>query len=87
MIVRIMAEGQYRVEGDTLSQISRLDEELMDALNREEADRFHTLLHQVADLVRTGAELPHDHLVESDLILPAADTTLDEAKRLFTDPV
>jgi hypothetical protein len=33
-----------------------------------------------------GTELSTDHLVESDLILPASDTTLDEAKRLFSDP-
>ena len=86
MIVRILSEGQYRVEGDTLNEIQQLDEELMDALTHDEADRFHQLLNHVAGLVRTGTELSTDHLVESDLILPASDTTLDEAKRLFSDP-
>ena len=86
MIVRILSEGQYRVEGATLDKINRLDEELMDALTRDQADRFHELLHQVAGLVRSGAELSHEHLVESDLILPADDTTLEEAKRLFAEP-
>lgn len=86
MIVRILSEGQYRVEGGTLDEIQRLDEELMEALTHDDGDRFHRLLNRVAGLVRTGTELSADHLVESDLILPAADTTLDEAKRLFSDP-
>lgn len=86
MIVRILHEGQYRVDGDTLEEIQRLDDELMDALTANHADRFHQLLHQVAELVRSGESLETEHLVESDLILPADDTTLDEAKRLFSDP-
>lgn len=86
MIVRILSEGQYRVEGDTLDHIQHLDEELMEALTHDEADRFHKLLNEVAGLVREGSPLAPDHLVESDLILPASDTTLEEAKRLFEDP-
>lgn len=86
MIVRILSEGQYRVEGDALDKINRLDEELLEALTHDEADRFRHLLNEVASLVRAGTELASDHLVESDLILPASDTTLEEAKRLFSDP-
>ena len=86
MIVRILSEGQYRVDGSTLDQIHQLDEELMDALTHDDSDRFHHLLNEVAGLVRTGTALSADHLVESDLILPASDTTLEEAKRLFADP-
>ncbi len=86
MIVRILSEGQYRVEGSTLDEINRLDEELLDALTRGESDRFHHLLNRVAALVRTGQALDAEHLVESDLVLPATDTTLEEAQRLFSDP-
>ncbi|MCY0900151.1 MAG: hypothetical protein OWU33_14725 [Firmicutes bacterium] len=86
MIVRILSEGQYRVDGDTLEEIKRLDDELMEALTLDDADRFHRLLNQVAELVRSGQALHAEHLTESDLILPAPDTTLEEAKRLFNDP-
>ncbi len=85
MIVRILTEGQYRVEGEMLDSIYQLDEELMDALTQNEAGRFHELLNQVAGLVRSGEHLPIEHLVESDLILPAVDTTLEEAKKFFED--
>lgn len=86
MIVRILSEGQYRVEGKALEQITELDEELMDALTQDQPDRFHELLNRVAGLVRSGTALDAAHLVESDLILPAVDTTLEEAKKLFADP-
>lgn len=86
MIVRILAEGQYRVDGTTLERIKKIDDELMVALTANESNEFHDLLRQAADLVRQGEALDPAHLVESDLILPAADTTLDEAKKLFSDP-
>lgn len=86
MIVRILSEGQYRVDGTTLEEIKKLDDQLMEALSAEEAERFHRLLQETADVVRRGVPLDPAHLVESDLILPAADTTLDEAKKLFSDP-
>ncbi len=86
MIVRILSEGQYRVDGDTLEQIKKLDDQLMEALTANQADHFRELLTRVAELVRRGTALDPEHLVESDLILPASDTTLEEAKRLFADP-
>ncbi|MCY0878060.1 MAG: hypothetical protein OWU84_03830 [Firmicutes bacterium] len=86
MIVRILSEGQYRVDGETLEAIKRLDDELMEALTLDDAERFQRLLHEVATLVRSGEALHAEHLTESDLILPAPDTTLDEAKKLFHDP-
>jgi hypothetical protein len=39
------------------------------------------------DLTRTGLRLQEDTFVESDLILPAADTSLAEAKKLFSENV
>ncbi|NMP23620.1 PspA-associated protein PspAA [Sulfobacillus harzensis] len=86
MIVRILSEGQYRVDGSTLETLKKLDDALMEALSLDQADRFHSLLTETAEVVRQGEPLDPAHLVESDLILPASDTTLEEAKRLFSDP-
>lgn len=86
MIVRILSEGQYRVDGDILANIKQLDDDLMEAMLADDEGRFEALLTALANVVRSGDKLAPDHLVESDLILPAADTTLAEAKRLFADP-
>ena len=48
-------------------------------------DRFETALKEMLDLVRSkGSPVPLDELVESDLVLPEPDITLEEAEELFT---
>ena len=55
--------------------------EIVELENREE---FHKLLRTMLDLVREkGAALPVEELVESDLVLPEPDITLEEAEELF----
>jgi hypothetical protein len=83
MIVRILAEGQYRVDGDQLEAIKELDQQLMAAVMADDEASFRRLLHEVVAIVRGGKPLGSDHLGESDLILPPADTTLAEAKQFF----
>ncbi len=84
MIIRIMSEGQYEVDGETLDRIKILDEHLMAAIERDDEAGFNQAFHEVVGLVRTGSVLEHHQLTESDLILPASDTTLVEAKLLFS---
>jgi hypothetical protein len=53
----------------------------------EDGDRegFGRLLKEMLDLVReNGTEVPLDEIVESDLVLPEPDITLEEGERLFT---
>ncbi|MGB9662152.1 MAG: PspA-associated protein PspAA [Moorellaceae bacterium] len=84
MIIRILTEGQYRVENEALSELDRLDDELLDAVAEGDAEEFHKRFQKVLALIRgRGTKVPDTELVESDLILPAPDTTLDEARELF----
>ena len=55
--------------------------EAVEAADRSSYDR---LLKKMLDLVREkGSPLPIDEIVESDLILPESDLTLEEAQVLF----
>lgn len=84
MIIRILTEGQYRVENEALSELDRLDDELLDAVAEGDAEEFHKRFQEVLALIRgRGTKVPDTELVESDLILPAPDTTLAEARELF----
>ena len=83
MIIRIMSEGQYEVDGEALDRIKVLDEHLMAAIEQDDEEGFNQAFHEVVGLVRAGTVLEHHQLTESDLILPASDTTLVEAKKLF----
>jgi hypothetical protein len=86
MIVRIQGEGQFELHDSEGAELERLDEELFAAIKGGEAETFEAALGAVAQYIRAqGDALPADRLVGSDLILPASDTTLEEARRLLTD--
>ncbi len=84
MIIRITTEGQYNLPGSFVDRLNEIDNQLVDAVEAADRSGFGGLLAQMLDLVREhGSPLPVDELVESDLILPAPDITLEEAQVLF----
>ena len=84
MIIRITTEGQYNLSGSFVDQLNEIDNQLVEAVEAADRRGFDNLLKQMLDGGREhGSPLPEDELVESDLILPAPDTTLEEAQVLF----
>ncbi len=84
MIVRILGEGQFNVPGAVLDDLNDIDNRLVEAVESEDEENFNLLLKEMLDLVRgKGAEVPVEELVESDLILPESDLTLEEAEHIF----
>ena len=85
MIIRISSEGQYNLPGSFIDQLNDIDNLLVEAVEADDLGRYEILLKQMLDLVReSGTPLPLDELLESDLILPEPDLTMQEAKELFT---
>jgi hypothetical protein len=84
MIVRIMADNQYRVEPEHEAEIGRLDTELEAAVQADDDDRFRgALQHLIQHVHDQGKVVPDDELVPSDIMIPAADMTLTEAKAVL----
>ena len=84
MIIRITSEGQFNLPGFFVDQLNEIDNELVEAVEAADRSSYDTLLKKMLDLVRTeGSPLPVDEIVESDLILPESDLTLEEAQVLF----
>jgi len=84
MIVRIMTEGQYRLKSSYLDKLNELDNRLVTVVAASDEKKYAKLFTQLLDVVRKNGEpLPNDEIVQSDLILPAPDTALEEAKRIF----
>ncbi len=53
MIVRILGEGQFRVEGDAAAKLTALDKDLDAAVRDDEAAVFkHASLHAAVALVK-----------------------------------
>ena len=84
MIVRILSEGQFNLPGSAIDDLNEIDNRLVEAVESEDEENFNLLLKEMLDLVRAkGAEVPVEELVESDLILPESDLTLEEAEHIF----
>lgn len=84
MIVRILTEGQYNLPGAYIDDLNAIDNELVEVVEAGDRDAFDRTLKRMLDLVReNGAPVPIDELVESDLVLPEPDITLEEAGELF----
>lgn len=81
MIVRILGEGQFRLDDAELDLLNALDDDVEAAAKAGDAEWLGRALGRLLDEVRTqGAELDPDLLLESDIILPDADATLDEVR-------
>ena len=84
MIVRILTEGQYNLPGAYIDDLNAIDNKLVELVESEDREGFDATLKAMLDLVReNGAPVPIDELVESDLVLPEPDITLEEASELF----
>ena len=85
MIVRILGEGQFSLSGSAIDQLNDIDNRMVEAVEAEDRDALRSLLRELETLVREkGEPVPLDELVESDLILPETDLTLEEAESIFT---
>ena len=85
MIVRILNEGQWRVDEGALTDLNQLDDAVEDAVSTDDEGELAAALHALLAEVRsTGTPVPDDELSDSDLILPAADSSLDEIRALLS---
>ena len=86
MIVRLMGEGQYRIDEELRGQLNELDERAQSAIDGEDEPALDDVLDGMWELVRErGERLADDDLSPSDLIIPPSDLTLEETRRLFSD--
>ncbi|MFJ1970840.1 hypothetical protein ACIO93_19390 [Streptomyces sp. NPDC087903] len=86
MIVRIMGEGQVRLADSHLTELNRLDNELLVEMENGDGPGFRRTLDALLSRVRElGAPLPDDSLEPSELILPSPDATLEEVRELLSD--
>ena len=85
MIVRIMGDGQYRVDDSVAAEISDLDDQAGAALEAGDEQAVRDLLRRLAETVRShGTRLDDSDLSPSDGIVPPDDLTLEEARELFS---
>ncbi|MEU1418587.1 hypothetical protein [Kitasatospora sp. NPDC005751] len=84
MIMRVMGEGQFEVGDAHLNRLNELDDELVTALDSGDEEQFRRALGELLGAVKEfGTPLPDASLEPSDLILPAAESTIDQVRELL----
>lgn len=85
MIIRIMGEGQYRLDEATLERVNALDNAGVAAVESDDEDAFHVAFEEMLEIIRAEGEHLEDEEIEtSDVIVPPADTSFAEAAAEFT---
>lgn len=84
MIVRILGEGQFRLDDEAFAAANAIDERLLQAAEADDDAAFQAALAELLELVASrGEPLPPDELNPSDAIVPGHGTSLVEARELL----
>jgi len=85
MIVRILTEGQWELSDDAMGSLNPLDDEIEKAVRTGDQAELADALHALLERVRSaGRPVPDEELLDSDLILPGADATVEEVQELLS---
>jgi hypothetical protein len=86
VIVRLLGEGQFRVDDSLIARLNELDDEVGKAVADGDERALWTGLQALADAVReNGVKLSDDDLSPSDAVIPPEDLSLEEAQELLQD--
>jgi hypothetical protein len=85
MIVRISGEGQYRLGDEDAARLNELENAVVAVVEGGREDGFDEAFSAVLDYVRAnGTPVGDDEIETSDVIIPPADISFEEAGKDFT---
>ena len=86
MIVRILNEGQWELSEEAVRDLNSLDDAVDKAVASGDQGQLASALQALLSRVRSsGTVVPDDELRDSDLILPDADSTVEDVRALLSD--
>ena len=85
MIVRILSEGQYRLDDAAFAAVHEIDDRVQAAADANDGPAFEAALAELQEAITSrGVELAPDEFEGSDAVVPARGTTLEEARDLLS---
>jgi hypothetical protein len=86
MIIRIMGEGQLKLDSSAADELNKLDSDLEKAVEANDDAAFRSALEALLGKARAmGVALPPDAIEPSELILPREGATIAEVRELLAD--
>jgi PspA-Associated protein len=85
MIVRILGQGQYKVDSSLTDRLNAIDDHIVDQVTKGDRDGFKRDLARLISIVKEqGEPLDPVDIIQSDVIVPPEDLTFEEAKLMFS---
>jgi hypothetical protein len=84
MIVRILGEGQFEVEGSLADHLNAIDNKIVEHVRKGDQKEFkRDLARLISTIKEKGEPIDPVDIISSDIIVPPEDLTLEEAKKVF----
>jgi hypothetical protein len=81
-----MGQGQFMIDNKILKKLNQIDNSIVQLVSNDRTDNteFKKRLSELTDIVeKNSKQLDPKEIVQSDIILPSTDLSIEEAKRLF----
>jgi hypothetical protein len=84
MIIRIIGQGQFEVNSSLFDDLNKIDNTIVDLIEKGDEDGYKKCLAELIGLIKSeGKKVPDKELIESSIIVPPSDMTLEEARQVF----
>jgi hypothetical protein len=79
-----MGEGQYRAPEALCDELNQIDNRIVDLVEEGKADGFRKKLSKlIFEIKEKGEAIEAEEILQSDIIVPPWDLSLEEAKAVF----
>jgi phage shock protein A len=92
-VIRISSKGQYEIDSDILQKINAIDDEIVSIMedysnnniDHETAkDELKNNIEKITNIILSeGKPVDEKNIVNSDIIIPISDISVEEAQRIF----
>jgi len=87
MIIRILSEGQFRLDDKLVDELNRIDNRIVDHVQKGDEKAFRLDLARLISTIKEQGE-PVDpvDIIPSAIIVPPEDMSFQEARQVFCGP-
>jgi hypothetical protein len=86
MIIRILGEGQFRLDDNLVNKVNKIDNQIVDHVQKgNKAEFLRDLAKLIATVKELGEPLDPVEIIPSDIIIPPEDLSLEEARKVFCE--
>jgi hypothetical protein len=84
MIIRILGEGQFRLDDNLLDRVNKIDNQIVIHVSKGNKEEYAKDLVNLISTVKELAEpLDPVEILPSDIIIPQSDMSFEEARQVF----